>query len=322
MVITVILLTLGGVLCAGMNALVIFSMTTLEGVEAPPSTDPRLLRVGLFLAVTFFGGLALWQLATAAGLWRLKPWGRISLLIFSGFLVTLQGMGLLMLPFIPFDGVASAGRSDFLFYVRAFLFVFYAVPLAIGIWWLIYFNRARAKALFSPGGVVPPASPLPVSITVIGWFLVTSAITFPLVLYWQWPAMLMGMLLTGWSAALVHVFWCALSLYAGVGLLRCKMSGYNATLALFAAGPINALVFWLTPGSTERMAQFMRTARFPRMNLAAEPVLPSPELSLAVGLLSVAIPVYFLLTRRKKFMAAAEARARREAPHPAQPPAA
>lgn len=312
-VITVVLLILGGALCAGMNALLVFAFTATQGVQAPPGADPRLIRFALFFVVAFFGALALWQWATAAGLWRLKPWGRVSLLIFSGFLVTFQGMGLLMLPFLPFDQAAPAGRSEIAFFLRIFLLVFYAVPLAVGIWWLIYFNRARGKALFSPDGVPPAESLEPASIRVIGWFLVTSALTMPLLIYWQAPAVLLGMLLTGWAAALVNAFWCAFTLYAGVELLRWKSRGYFATLALLLFGTLNAIVFWSLPGSSERMAEIMRMTNFFGLTPPENQFVPSSAFSITFSLVGLCLPGYFLLTRRKKFLAVEEARAQRKA---------
>jgi hypothetical protein len=224
-------------------------------------------------------------------------------------LVTFQGLGLLMIFFMPLSEMAG-GRSDVLTTVRIFLFAFYAVPVAIGIWWLVYFTRPRVKALFSPGGVLPEDLPRPTSIVIIGWFLATSAPMILLAIWWKWPAMLLGMVLTGWSAILVHTFWGGFTLYAGVELLRWRMSGYYAALVLFGFGAINALVTSLVPGSPERMKEFVEMMRIPGLERTAgsDPALPSPALSVALGLLTVGVPLYFLLSRKAKFIAVMESK--------------
>lgn len=306
---TIVLLVLGGLLCLAMTALMLIAFSFAGAVEAPAvPAGPGLMRIAALFVVAIFGLTALWQFATVAGLWRMKPWGRVSLLTFSGLMVTFHACGLLMLFFLPLPELEPGGRSDTLMMFRVVLFVFYAVPVAIGTWWLIYFTRPRVIALFSPDGVAPPESPRPASIVIIGWLLVTSAAVWPAAVYWQWPTVLLWMVLTGSSAVLVNTFWCGLTLYAGVGLLRWKMSGYRATLALYALGATNTLAFWLVPGGTERMQQLANGMRVPGMEqLAAQPVLPSPAVSVALGVLSIAIPLYFFLTRKTKFMAMAEA---------------
>jgi len=309
-VVTTVLLALGGLLCAACAILMAWAFTLVGQDQASGgAVSPQFVRIMSYFVVGFFLLTGLWQIVTASGLWRLIPWSRVSLLTFSSLLVTFQGLGLLMILVMPFSELVG-GRPEVLNTVRIILFVFYAVPLAIGIWWLIYFTRPRIKALFSPGGVLPDEVPRPTSIVVIGWFLATSAATMPLMIWWQWPAVLMGMVLIGWSAVLVNTFWCAFSLYAGVELLRWRISGYYASLALFVFGALNATVFWLMPGSGERAKELMESMRIPCVDVvpAQDPVPPSPELSVAMGLLSAGLPIYFLVTRKAKFLAVAESK--------------
>jgi hypothetical protein len=88
------------------------------------------------------------------------------------------------------------------------------------------------------------------------------------------------------------------------------MSGYYAALVLFGFGAINALVTSLVPGSPERMKEFVEMMRIPGLEptAASAPALPSPALSVALGLLTVGVPLYFLLSRKAKFIAVMESK--------------
>jgi hypothetical protein len=71
-------------------------------------------------------------------------WARISVLVWSGITVSLSAPGILRFIFIP---IANA-PADASIIVRLVVLVFYALPLAIGKWWLILFNRKEVAAQF------------------------------------------------------------------------------------------------------------------------------------------------------------------------------
>lgn len=300
-VVTTVLLTLGGVLCAAIAALMVLSLAIAPPPETPVAqANPALMRFAMFFVVAFFGLIGLWQLGTAFGVWKLKPWGRVSLVVFAGLLVTFQATGMLMVFFLPMPADV-AGAADFMLAARVFLFAFYALTAAIGIWWLVYFTRPGVKALFSPDGVVPPESQRPLSIVIIGWLLATSAVLWPLAVYWQTPAILLWKVFTGWSAVAINTVWCAVTLYAGVGLLRWRMSGYYAATGLYAFGAVNTLISYLLPGAAERTREMMAAMPF----LMADSAAASPPVALSVlmALAGIGVPLYFLLTRKAKFVA-------------------
>lgn len=303
-VVTTVLLTLGGLLCAAMAALMVLSFAIAPPPETPAAqANPALMRFAMFFVVAFFGLIGLWQLGTAFGVWKLKPWGRVSLVVFAGLMVTFQAIGMLTVFFLPMP-TDVAGAADFMMAVRVFLFAFYALPVAIGIWWLVYFTRPSVKALFSPDGVVPPESPRPLSIVIMGWLLATTALLWPLAVYWQTPAILLWKVFTGWSAVLINTFWCAVTLYAGVGLLRWRMNAYYTAIALYAIGGVNTLIFWLLPGAAERAREMFSAMPFLGVDsAAADPAIPSLALSALMGFASIGVPLYFLLTRKAKFIA-------------------
>jgi len=309
-IVSIVLLALGGLLCTAMASLMLFALAySLPMDTAAGPASPAVMRFAILFVAIIFGATASWQFVTAFGLWRMKPWGRLSLLSFSGVMATFQAMGLLFLFLMPLPPEVGApeGAAEVTTIVRVILIPFYVVPIAIGIWWLVYFNRATVRAYFSGGSVMATGAQRPVSVITIGWFFVTTAVLWPLAIYWEWPAVFLWMVLTGWSAMVVNTLWCIVLIYAGVGLLRWDLNGYRASVGLLWFGAFNALVFWLIPGSEARMRQMMDATRIPGTealtNWGGPPPPPSPWLSVVILLLTAGIPLWFLHTNKTEFVA-------------------
>lgn len=94
----------------------------------------------LLVWILVFAG---WGIATGIGLMQAWRWARISTLIFSGLLV---GLGLLGIVAIVRLTAASSGLNFRLLTVLPALLAF--IPLATGIWWLVFFSRKDVKAYF------------------------------------------------------------------------------------------------------------------------------------------------------------------------------
>ena len=133
-----------------------------------------------------------WGLATGVALIRLKPWSRISTLVYAGLTGVCASFAGLIILFVPIPGPASAGQN-FSGIFRVALELFLAIPFSIAIWWLILFTRKSVVAQFSgtPGpevaaqvadtaavpvaGTPPPQRPM--IITILAWFFLVSAIS-------------------------------------------------------------------------------------------------------------------------------------------------
>jgi len=281
-------------------------------------------------------GPAVWGILTSIGLFRLKNWARISVIVFSVLLILMSafsGLGLLVLPVIsvpkgmPDPGVMLA--------VRVLMGVFWAVLLGIGIWWLVFFNRAKVKQQFAPllasmpappvqapylnqagsGSTVtvPQASGCPVSLTVIAWILIVSCAFVPLNLVMRTPAVFLTKLVVGWPAAIYYVVVAALLLYIGIGLLRLKPAARLVGIGYFAFTFVNSAIFFLAPGSGARMQSLIewQEKMFPWGQLwQSQAALISDLRPMFVvdgcfGLALADVPVYFLFTRKQAFERAA-----------------
>ena len=90
--------------------------------------------------------VAAWGAATAVGLFRLRRWARVSILVFAGPLILWAGGGVVSTLFAPQPGQSVS--HSFLHPLWAALGVVYFLLLVLGVWWLYLFNTAAAKKEF------------------------------------------------------------------------------------------------------------------------------------------------------------------------------
>ena len=185
--------------------------------------------------------------------------------------------------------------------MRPFMAGMYAIPLAIGVWWLVYFNRRDIKSAFAapyePGG--PPLRPL--SISIIGWMsVVGGAFSIPLALT-QVPAFVAGFVVTGWAAALIYVGFGAVSLYLGWAVLKLRELGRRLMIAWYGLAIAHAVYMSLVPSVRVRLADMQRAMPF--LAPATAPDFQS-SMMIAMMLFGVAVGaviIWFLVKERSRF---------------------
>jgi hypothetical protein len=273
---------------------------------------------------------AIWGLTTAIGLWRLRNWARISVIVFSvllSFMGAVTGLVMLVMPFPSVPGSDPTAMAT----VRIVMGGFWLTLMGIGIWWLVFFTRAKVAEQFARpsqassrmvsaqetqptdgripelGGVRKTTRPL--SITIIAWLLLVGCLFMPLALVFRMPAAIFTSLVAGRTAFLVYVCFIVAQLCIGVGLLRLKPAARTGAIAYFVFGFANTAVFYLAPGSHARLAALMESERsiFPWMRQLQDQaqyqidLTPSLILGSLVGLVLIAVQVYFLITRKRAF---------------------
>ena len=94
----------------------------------------------------FYAGSGVWGTVSAIGLLRLRNWARICFAVFGGILCLFSGFGVLgslaAMWFLP--QTLPAGNNVPPELITGMFVAFGAVALlcvALGIWWIIYFNR-------------------------------------------------------------------------------------------------------------------------------------------------------------------------------------
>ncbi len=263
------------------------------------------LKYTLFITSGLLLGLAAWGIATAIGLFRLRSWARASILVFSGLLLFFGAISALFIVFIPIP-VQENVPHQFMVGVRIGVAMFYLLWVGVGLWWLYLFNKAAVKKQFLGDLPATDRSPKPLSITVIAWFLLVGGILMPFWALLRMPAAVFGLVLTGWKGSLVYLVYAAAEVYLGLGLLKLKPLSRTLAVYFFLFGILNSLLFAVLPGRAARMATLMESfsPTMPGPGAPALALAPSWWFTLVVGVIFMGVPLWFLITRKKAFLAA------------------
>ena len=245
-------------------AFFVFLLGKLPGTssELPPSMRYMMLGTqGFMVCLSLFG------VATGIGLIYLRKWARISILIWGGFSVFFCGIGMpfvFLMPFSPSPNTPDlpAGSMTAL---RLILLFVYGIPLLIGVWWLILFNRKSVKAQFAGSALptdptVPPKPACPLPIAVLAWFYIASILNLLFLPFFPSPVpvFVFGRVFPGRVGLTILTLSFLAFFAAGVGLLKLKSWSYNLTLGLQLFWLVSTIVSLLSPNYKPVMDSFMK----------------------------------------------------------------
>ena len=241
------------------------------------------------------GVIGIW---TASGLFSLRPRARTSVLVFAGFLAGLSILGLLVTLTVPIPPDITAGtQRNF----RQGMAVIYGIPLLISIWWLIQFNRSSTKAAFA-SSIDEPASPRPISITVIAWTSILGGAGCLGPLFAGMPAFLFGLVFHGWIASIFYAFLAALSFYIGKGLLDLREEARVLAIGWFVFTLVHASAITLVPTLRHRMFDLQKTLdQNPPTPMVVDLDLVTNVVLVASTILGLAA-IWFLIRNRAAFV--------------------
>jgi hypothetical protein len=291
---------IGSVLTLVFAGLIVASMY-IGDVQMPPNYG-RLALVTSVVCVAL-AALGVW---TAVGLFRMRGWARASILIFAGIMAGMSLLSVVMISVIPFPPMpAATPNAPRASTIRWVMVAIYTVPLVIGVWWLVLFNKRSIRAAFANTAAPGEASPRPLSISIIGWWNVLGGALSMIPAAMQMPAFIAGMVLTGWSATLVYVFFAAVGLYLGWGLLRLDERARVLMIAWFALSAAHTAYIGLAPGPRERMREFESSLR-----IESTPLPPTVDTATIFPFIAVvavaffAVAIWFLVRNKPVFLAA------------------
>ena len=133
-----------------------------------------------------------------------------------------------------------------------------AIGFAIAIWWLVYFNRATVKAQFGAGAVAAQPRRFPLAVSIIAWIFIVGGVMTAVQMLFSYPLMLFGIVLRGWASGLALAIFAAISLSAGIGLLKKRAEAHSLAVGYTAFGILNVVSYLVLPGSFARMQDLMR----------------------------------------------------------------
>jgi hypothetical protein len=308
----------------------VFALNASHAVDAPVNLG-YVLVIEAFIAFAFGG----WGLASGIGLIKTKQWARISTLVYAAILVFFSLPAAAIMAFIPLPNPPSVSDPNppfnIMIVVRVGGTLVYAMFAALGSFWLYFFNTQKVKSQFrgqqfsteagqaeAPG--LPSAIPgvrfgpdqraRPLSITIIGWYLIISSaftmlsVVFANILFSRWPLFFLGLFLFRPGAYLLLSVWMTVQVVAAVGLLKLKSWGLYATVALQCLALLNMVMIVAIPANRLRFQEIMESFRF---SAGGQMYQSMPMFPMWIGLLG-SLPIivailFFLISQKKSFSA-------------------
>jgi hypothetical protein len=272
-------------------------------------------------AIVFFG-FGGWGIASGVGLIKLRQWSRVSMMIYGAILLFFSVIPGIVLSFIPLPAATDPSvPPSFMTTFRVIMVGFYALLAALAGFWLYFFNKKSVKAQFvaEPSPTDGPTVRLalrrpglrPLSITIIGWFFLVSAVLTPFGLLFaktmfsgqELPFCFLGVFVSGWNAALIVCSWAVFQMIAAVGLLKLKKWGWMTAIGLQILGIVNGVLILGIPANRMKFEQMMERANISmgaRMHQSVPLVLPT-----WVGIISslpiVVAILWFLIAQKQVF---------------------
>src|SRR6266850_1970691 len=254
----------------------------------------------LIMSLSLFGLL----LSSAQGASpELPAFVRTATLGFLGFLLCLAA------PSLPATSLQM---------IQLFLAFMYGLPLIVGLWWLILFNRKSVKVQFKGSSTgldpsVPQKPRCPVPVAVLAWFYVSSILNllFLPFLSFRVPVFLFGRVLSGRVALTVLILGCLAFFVSGVGLLKLKPWSYSLTIGLQVFWLASTAVSVLSPNYSAVMDSFLKEMQasfhLPETQFSPANLARHYGWTVALGLLFAGAILGLLVYYRPRFLEAASA---------------
>jgi hypothetical protein len=259
---------------------------------------PNLVRVSGCVMAAVFAGAAVWGICAGIGVFRHRNWARISMVVFGGLLAFFGGTGALAMVLVPFP-MDPAVDQHVATVARASIVAVYLALTAVGVWWLVLFNRQSGKRYFAEGGAVTESA-RPLSVSVIGWYLIVAAFGTALCGVFRIPTILFGVVVSGWATLAACTVLTAVNLYLGAGLLELDEKARLWTIVYFSVIGANGLAVAVAPGHDAAMRAF--ALQFQGYFHADMPQMTPNLWFLAFSTVAwVALLIWFLVRRRAAF---------------------
>lgn len=326
---TAVVALIGSALTILFGALAILGSFAMS-LRPMPNAPPHLGYVIIVEAVFAFG-FGGWGIASGVGLIRTKEWARISIIVFAALLMFLSLPAMLIIAFIPLPVPNDPNLpSNFATLLRTCMVIFYGLLAALAGFWLYFFNARRVKAEFqgqqstlqaasayfpaetSSANLAAPIQSRPLSITIIGWFLVIGSAFAPLGLLYSRavfravppPMFFLGFFVAGRVATLILLVWMTAQIIAAIGLLKLRNWARLATIALQCLGVLNIVLLVGIPGNRVRYQHIMDSMMASMSMGMSQPVsFTFPAWLVMIASLPVFLVVlWFLIARKQAFV--------------------
>lgn len=303
-----VVVLIGCAMCLLFAVLLAFSTQMAPAASALP-----ILRGALAFDIVLDLAFVCWGVTSAIGLLQLQQWARISMLVFSGIMIVFCLIPMAIFLFIPIPQPAAA-PANLMFFIRVFLELFYGFFVALGAFWIYFFNRRSVKEQFKGRGVVETGISgahtietglkKPIPIVVLAVLLIVAGCSLVAMLFLRTPILLFSYPLQGSAGKIVLLLLAAASIGTGVGLFRLRRWGWVVALMLQAFNILNAACFFLVPGGAERLNTAL-AQQYGAMRIPAPPQLypmgSMLRVSVGLGIVFAIALIWILVAYRKAF---------------------
>jgi hypothetical protein len=229
-----------------------------------------------------------WGIASGVGLIRLRQWARMSMLVFSGIMIVFCLIPMVIIPFVPLPPQSDTVPSNFGLVFRIGVVAFYGLFVALGVFWLYFFNKRSVKDQFKgisvQEGLAAESRPeRPLAIVILAWLFIIGGCFTPFALFMRVPAFFFSFAVPGRWGGLVFIAFAALGLATGIGLLRLRPWAWMLAVGIQSIGLLNSLSMLLIPGAFARFQDLLQSQRA-AMGLPDATTVIFPELAMWIGL--------------------------------------
>jgi hypothetical protein len=305
------------------------------------SAMPPELRPILAIVYLLFLGVSICQLIVGIQILRRRNWARIAMLVWAVFMAAFCVVIIAVMMFafsMPLPQPSDARDiGPVLIFVKLFVLLFYSVPLAVGIWWLILFTRPRVIAAFqsskayattapldasgfpTPSFPVAPSSPrkptIPIPIAIVAALDASGAVSLVLALFiplpFQPPSFLFGIHIQNLPYKIIlALIGIAYAVFV-VGIFKLKRWGLDSLIAVKSLFLLSSIVTLFNPKFMEAMDEMMRSVVARYSAFPGRPPFFSHSFQEAMYgfsyALGVALVAVMLIYRARFLKAAAEA---------------
>lgn len=325
---------------------ILMSLLAMVGISVmghAPNADAKLppgIQSGVLLMMALFVLVSVFGLVTCVYVLRLKNWARISIIVWGcvmGGISALALIGVLLAPV-----ALPPGSPVNVTAMKIIIQVVYGIPLFIGGWWVVLFNRPGVRAQFEqpplhqepaiPGYVSgmdpaaysmgpapevplvlpavparPPRPPLP--LTVLSYyFLVTAGLSLLIFPFLKLPKtpILFGHIVRGPIGLAALLLPAALLVIGSIGVLTLQRWGYWLLLILQFFSMISSAFTLLSANFESNMREIMSQMHLPQ-TVATPPFTQTRSFAI-ISLLPIFVFIWLLLYYHTRFEEACAAK--------------